>query len=110
MQPKAPVILLVLVQTAQLRWFVACLGLDGRVTPLLCSEVGDLEKYRGLDFDEQLAFLRHRFCGVLQRGNDRLFARGRKARQFVFVFEGLLPEPTGELTRGIAEHMVLWLM
>ncbi len=110
MEPKAPVMLLVLVESARLRWFVASIGLDGRTTPLLCSEVNDLEKYRELPFDEQVAFLRHRFCGVLQRGCDRLWARNLKARQFVFVFEGLLAEPTGELTRAVAGHFAEWLL
>src|SRR5262249_3886796 len=86
MGTKTPVVLLVLVETARLRWFVAALGLDGQAVPLLRSEEGDLEKYRGLAFDEQVAFLRHRFCGVLQRGCDRLWARDSKACQFAFVF------------------------
>ncbi len=110
MEGKTPVLLLVLVETTRLRWFVASVGLDGRATPLLRSEIGDLERYRGLDFDEQVAFLRHRFCGVLQRGCDRIWARGEKARQFVIVFEGPLPEPTGELTRTVAEHFTLWML
>jgi hypothetical protein len=110
METKAPVILLVLVETARLRWFVAGIGLDGRTTPLICSPVGDLEKYRNLPFDEQVAFLRHRFCGVLQRGCDRLWSRYLKARQFVFVFEEPLPEPTGTLTRVVAGHFAEWLL
>src|SRR5262245_37906977 len=110
MEQKTPVLLVVLVETAQLRWFVAALGLDGRVTPLLRSEVGDLEKYLGLEFDEQVAFLRHRFCGVLQRGCDRLWARDCKACQFVLVFEGLVPEATGALTQAVADNLTLWLM
>jgi hypothetical protein len=110
MTPKTPVILLVLVETARLRWFVAALGLDGRAVPLLRSEDGDLAKYQRLPFDEQVAFVRHRFCGVVQRGCDRLWARGLKACQFVFVFEGLLPEPTGELTQAAADHFALWMM
>jgi hypothetical protein len=110
MDVKAPVLLLVLVETARLRWFVAALGLDGGLIPLLCSEEGDLEKYRGLDYDEQVAFLRHRFCGVLQRGTDRAWGREKKVAQFVLLFEGPLPEPTGELTRRIAEHLALWLL
>lgn len=110
MEPKASAILLVLVESAQLRWFAAALGLDGHLTPLFCSEVDDLAKYRDLAFDEQVAFLRHRFCGVLQRGCDRLWARNLKARQFVFLFEGLLAEPTGALTRAIAQHFAQWLL
>jgi hypothetical protein len=110
MEAKAPVVLVVLVETVRLRWFVASVGLEGPAAPLLRSEIGDLERYRSLDFDEQVAFLRHRFCGVLQRGCDRIWARGEKARQFVFVFEGLLAEPTGELTRAVAEHFTLWML
>jgi hypothetical protein len=89
---------------------VAAVGLDGRAIPLLRSEVGDLEKYRELDFDEQVGFLRHRFCGVLQRGCDRLWARDSKACQFVFVFEGLLPDATGRLTQAVADHFTQWML
>jgi hypothetical protein len=110
MDAKTPVLLVVLVETARLRWFVAALGLDGQTTPLLRSEVGDLDKYTGLDFDGQVSFLRHRFCGVLQRGCDRLWSRGLKAREFVFVFDQPLPEPTGRLTAAVAEHFVEWML
>jgi hypothetical protein len=110
MEQKTPVLLVVLVETAQLRWFVAALGLDGRSIPLLRSEVGDLEKYLGLDFDEQVAFLRHRFCGVLQRGCDRIWARSCKACQFVLVFEGLVPEATGTLTQAFADNLTQWML
>lgn len=110
MEAKTPVVLLVLVETARLRWFVAALGLDGQAVPLLRSEVGDLDKYLGLAFDEQVAFLRHRFCGVLQRGCDRLWARSSKACQFAIVFEGLIPEATGGLTQAVAEHYAVWML
>lgn len=114
MDSKAPTILIVLVETAKLRWFVAGLGLDGSLAPLICSDDNDLSPYWGIDFDEQLAFLRHRFCGVMQRGCFRLWAQQKKACQFIYLFEGLLPESSdreaGSLTRGIAEHMVEWLM
>src|SRR5437870_9563176 len=110
MDAKTPVVLLVLVETARLRWFVASLGLDGRATPLLRSEVGDLDKYVGLSFDEQVSFLRHRFCGVLQRGCDRLWARGNKACQFVFVFDRALPEAAGDLTQAVADHLAEWML
>src|SRR5260370_13365573 len=110
MASRDPALLVVQVETSRLRWFVAAIDLDGPLTPLLCSEVGDLEKYKGLDFDEQVAFLRHRFCGVLQRGCDRLWARDKKACQFVFVFDEPLPEPTGELTQRVAEHFAVWML
>jgi hypothetical protein len=110
MDAKAPAVLLVLVEAAGLRWFAASLALDGQVTPLLRSEADDLDPYRALDLDEQVSFLRHRLCGVLQRGVDRLWAQQKKACQFVFVFEGLLPEPSGELTQRVAEHFALWML
>jgi hypothetical protein len=110
MDEKTPVLLVVLVQTSRLCWFVAAIDPDGRAAPLLRSQVGDLEKYRGLDFDGQVAFLRHRFCGVLQRGCDRLWSRQWKARQFAIAFDEPLPEPTGRLTEAIAEHFVQWLL
>jgi hypothetical protein len=109
MAPKTPVLLLVLVEAAELRWFVGSVGLDGGSLPLLRSEVGDLDKCVGLTFDEQVDFLRHRLCGVVQRGCDRLWARDLKACQFVFVFDGPLADKTGELTRSIAEHFSLWM-
>jgi hypothetical protein len=89
---------------------VAAIGLDGRSIPLLRSEVGDLEKYQGLDFEEQVAFLRHRLCGVLQRGCDRIWARDCKACQFVLVFEGLVPEATGALTQAVANNLTEWML
>jgi hypothetical protein len=110
MESKKPVLLLVLVETAQLRWFVASLDLEGQTACLLRSEAGDLEKYRGLEFDEQVAFLRHRFCGVLQRGCDRSWARACKPFAFVFVFDELIPEPTGTLTQTFAEHLAQWML
>ncbi len=109
MLEKAPVVLVVLVETARLRWFVAGIGLDGQAVALLRSEIGDLARYQELDFDEQVAFLRHRFCGVLQRGCDRLWERSSKACQFVFLFDQLLPDPTGRLTQAFAEHIAGWL-
>ena len=110
MEPKAPALLVVLVETGQLRWFVASIALDGRTTPLLCSEAGDLARYQEVEFDEQVAFLRHRFCGTLQRGCDRLWARNQKACRFVFVLEGPFVEPTGRLTEAIARHFTEWML
>lgn len=110
MADKTPLMLVVLVEVARLRWFVAAVDLDGQATTLLRSEEGNLEKYRGLDFDEQVAFLRHRFCGVLQQGCDRAWARDAKACQFVFVFDASLPEATGTLTQLVAEHFAQWML
>jgi hypothetical protein len=107
---KEPVLLLVLVDPDQLRWFTAGIGPDREMIPLLCSEVGDLAPYQNRDLEEQLFFLRHRFCGILQQGCDRLWERGKKAGQFAFVFEGELPEPSGQLTRAIADHLALWMV
>lgn len=110
MTPKTPAVLLVLVETAKLRWFVAALPPAGPPVPLLRSEEGDLAKYLGLGFDEQVSFVRHRFCGVLQKGCDRLWGRNLKACQFVIVFEGPLPEPTGTLTQSAASHFAMWML
>src|SRR5262245_51840597 len=110
MTQKAPRLLVVLVDSARLRWFVAAFGLDGHPEPLLRSVDGDLARYQELEYDDQVSFLRHRFCGVVQRGCDRLWARELKACHFVFVFEGLLPDATGGLTQAVAEHFTLWMI
>src|SRR5262245_3532777 len=110
METKVPVLLVVLVEAARLRWLVAAVGLDGAATPLLRSEDGDLATYRGLGFDDQVSFLRHRFCGVLQRGCDRLWPVSKKACQFVFLFDDNLPGTTEGLTRAVAEHFVEWML
>jgi hypothetical protein len=110
MPSRTPMLLLVLVETEKLRWFVAGLGLDGTAAPLLCSEPGDLAPYQGLAHDEQVAFLRHRLSGVLQRGSHRLWESDARACQLVFVFAGLLPAADGELTRDVAEHFAQWML
>jgi hypothetical protein len=110
METKEPVILAVLVDAARLRWFVAAVHLDGTVVPLVRSEDGDLAICQGLGFDDQVSFLRHRFCGVLQRGCDRLWPVGQKACQFAFLFDGVLPGTTEELTRRVADHFVEWML
>jgi hypothetical protein len=110
MDTKTPVVLVVLVESQRQRWLVAALDLDGTLVPLLRSEEGDLSLYQGLPFDEQVSFLRHRFCGVLQRGCDRLWPVGKKACQFVFLFDGVLPGTTEELIPVVAEHFVLWML
>jgi hypothetical protein len=110
MDPKTPVLLVVLIEASRLRWFVAAIGPDGRAETLLRSDVGNLAKYRGLEFDEQVSFLRHRFCGVLQRGCDRLWGRREKACQFAFVFDEPLPEPAGRLTEAVSQHFLEWLL
>jgi hypothetical protein len=107
---KAPVVLVVLVETARLRWFLAALSLDGSLTPLVRSDEGDLAPYQGLGFDDQVSFLRHRFCGILQRGCDRLWPVGKKACQFVFLFDGLLPNTSEELLQRVADHFAEWML
>lgn len=110
MESKAPALLVVVVDTDNLAWFVAGIGLDGTLFPLLRSEADDLSPYVGLDTDEQLIFLRHRLCGVLQRGCDRLFPLGMKACQFVFLFQGRLPDTAADLTERVADHFVQWML
>lgn len=110
MDAKTPVVLVVLADLPRLRWFVAELGLDGTVSPLLRSGEGDLAAYQGQPFDEQVSFLRHRFCGVIQRGCDRLWPAGKKACQFVYLLEGNLPGTEDELTLRVAEHFAVWML
>jgi hypothetical protein len=107
---KLPVVLVVVVEAARLRWLVASVDPDGVVAPLVRSEDGDLATYQGLDFDEQLSFLRHRLCGVIQRGCDRLWPVGKKASQFVVLFEGPLPGAPPQLIPRVADHFVEWML
>jgi hypothetical protein len=106
---KIPVLLVVFVETSRLRWFVAAIGQDGVVLPLVCSEEGNLSPYLDLSFDEQVAFLRHRLCGVLQRGCDRLWARMKKAQQIAIVLERPLDRCPENLTQRVADHFVEWM-
>lgn len=101
--------MVVLVETAALRWAAAGLTLDGQPLPLVRSEAGDLEPYLGLPFDEQVSFLRHRLSGVLQRAVNHLWARQKKPCQCVFVFESKLPHAAAELTERVADHFVQWM-
>ena len=110
METKESVILTVMVEAERRRWLIASTRLDGTVTPLLRSEDGDLDTCQGLGFDEQVSFLRHRLCGVFQRGHDRVYPVGLKACQFVALFVGTLPGSTPELTRRVAEHFAMWML
>jgi hypothetical protein len=110
MGTKVPVVLVVLVEGPRLRWLVASVDLDGSVAPLVRSEEGDLATYQGLEFDEQLSFLRHRLCGVVQRGCDRLWPAGKKACQFAVLFDGPLPAAPPELIPRVADHFVEWML
>ena len=109
MPDKEPVLLTVLIETAQLRWYVAGIDLAGGLLPLLASEPGNLSPYLGIPFDDQVNFLRHRLSGVLQRGCDRLWGRQKKPCHIVFVADGPFTGANVELTRRIAEHMVEWM-
>jgi hypothetical protein len=109
MTDKEPALLMVLIETATLRWYVAGIDLTGRPAPLLVSEPGNLSPYVGIPFDDQVSFLRHRLSGVLQRGCDRLWARRQKPCQIVFVADGPFVEADAALTPRVAEHFVEWL-
>ena len=106
---KEPVLLVVLIETTTLRWLLAKVGLDGDVTPLLRSEAGNLRAQQQLDADEQLAFLRHRLSGALQRGCNRLWSREMKPCQILMLADGTLPHAAGDLTSRLAEHFVQWM-
>lgn len=109
MADKELVTLTILVGTTDLSWWVAAIRDNGEVQPLLRSEPGDLDRYRDLSWDEQTSFLRHRFCNVLQRGCDRLWGHGMKARLFLFVLESDFPHAEPELTVRTADHLVQWM-
>lgn len=109
MIPKEPVLLTILIETARLRWLAGGIGFDQDTVPLLASQDDDLAGYRDQEFDAQASFLRHRFCGALQRGCDRLWGLRRKACHFVFVTDRILPHASPELTERVAEHLAQWM-
>ncbi len=109
MTDKQPMLLTVLIETSQLRWYVAGIDLRGEALPLLRSDVGNLSPYVGIPFDDQVSFLRHRLSGVLQRGCDRLWGRQMKPCQIVFVADGPFVQAEPELTPRVAEHFVEWM-
>lgn len=109
MPGKTPVLLTVFIETQAWRWYVAGIELSGEVLPLLCSEPGNLDAYRGLTFDEQVSFLRHRLSGVLQRGCDRLWGRDRKPCQIVFLTDGPFADAAPELASAVGQHMAEWM-
>ena len=106
---KEPVLLTVLIETADLRWYVAGIGLGGEPIPLMRSEAGNLGEYIGAAFDDQTSFLRHRLSGVLQRGCDRLWGRQKKPCHIIFLADGPFVQATPELTCRVAEHFVQWM-
>jgi hypothetical protein len=109
MPDRERVLLTVLIDTANRRWFVAGITQRGEPVPLMCSAAGNLDPYRGVALDEQVSFLRHRLSGVLQRGCDRLWGRQMKPRQIIFVVDGDFDPANSELTRRVADHFVLWM-
>jgi hypothetical protein len=109
MTAKEPMLLTVLIETADLHWYVAGISLAGEPLPLLKSEAGNLSPYVGAAFDEQVSFLRHRLAGALQRGCDRLWGRQKKPCQIVFVADGPFPQAPPELTTRVAKHFVEWM-
>jgi len=106
---KEPVLLVVLLETAARRWSVAGIPLDGTALPLMQSEAGNLDPYLTVPLDEQVSFLRHRLSGVLQRGCDRLWGRGKKPCQIVFLADGPFAQAPEELMTRVAEHFVEWM-
>ncbi|HRX79458.1 MAG TPA: hypothetical protein P5307_10390 [Pirellulaceae bacterium] len=109
MSNKEPVLLTVLIQTSELRWYVAGIDLASKPIPLIRSEVGNLRPYVGESLDEQVNFLRHRLSGVLQRGCDRLWGRQLKPCHIVFVTDGPFQQAEPELAREVGEHFVQWM-
>lgn len=109
MSQKEPVLLVVLIETAALRWFVGGIDLEGQPQPILRSEPGNLRPYLGREIDDQVSFLRHRLAGVLQRGCDRLWGVARKPCQIVFVADALYPDADADLSRRVAQNFVEWM-
>jgi hypothetical protein len=109
MTQKEPVLLTVLIETSELRWFIAGISLNGEAIPLMRSAPGNLRPYVGNAFDEQVSFLRHRLSGVLQRGCDRLWGRAKKPCHVVFVADACFEHAPAELIERVAEHFVIWM-
>lgn len=109
MVARQPVTLAVLIECETYRWHVAGIDQHGCVTPLVCSEPGDLSEYVGQELDEQVIFLRHRLSGALQGGCDRLWGREEKPCQIVLAADRLFPDAAPELTQRVADHFVEWM-
>lgn len=101
---------IVLIDTKRQRWYAGALDATGQTIPLMRSDDGNLDQYVGLEFDEQISFLRHRLAGVLQRGCDRLYAKQMKAQQFLLVADGDFPAADPRVTNALAEHFVQWMI
>jgi hypothetical protein len=108
--PKEPVLLVVLIETAEFAWRIAGIDMNGTAHPLMRSESGNLNPYRGVTFEEQVSFLRHRLSGVLQRGCDRLWGRQMKPCQIVFVADAPFADAPPELSQAVADHFVQWMV
>ncbi len=109
MDTKTPVVMVVLIDPDRLRWFVAEADWNREVFPLLRSCDGDLSPCLEFEGEERVAFLRHRFSGVLQRGCNRLWSRMKKPCWIVFVFGGRFPAEADRLEQRTAEHFVEWM-
>ncbi len=109
MTEKEPVLLTTLIDTSRMRWLVGAIGFDGQTYPLIRSHDDDLSPYCKLDFDEQASFLRHRMCGILQRGCDRLWGIQKKSCHFVFVLDQNFPHAPKKLTQRTAKHLYEWM-
>ncbi|TWT66558.1 hypothetical protein [Allorhodopirellula solitaria] len=110
MPERQPALLVVMIDTASLRWHVAAIGSGAQVIPLLRSEDGNLDEYRDLEPDAQLSFLRHRFAGVLQRGCDRLYPKQMKVSHFLLIADGHYPDAQPDTTARLAAHFVDWMI
>ncbi|WP_442511129.1 hypothetical protein SH528x_002795 [Novipirellula sp. SH528] len=102
--------LVVLIDTSNCLWHAGTFDASSQPVPLIRSDSGNLDAYKGQPFDEQISFLRHRLAGVLQRGCDRLFSRQMKASHFVLIADGDFPEADESVTPRLAEHFVQWMM
>ena len=109
MPEKTPVLLVVLVESSRLRWLAGGIDFNNDVYPLLVSEDDNLSDYLTKEFDEQVSFLRHRFCSVVQRACDRLWGIHKKAIHFVFVVEHDFPDAPSELTDRVSSHLADWM-
>lgn len=106
---KSPALLVVVIRAALKQWYVAGIGPEGTVTPLVRSERGNLDQYVGQRDDEQLSFLRHRLSGAMQRGCDRLWAKEAKAARIVLIADDNLPDSDSELLQRLADHFHTWM-
>lgn len=106
---KTPVLMVLGIRTEQQQWFLAEITLSGDATPLLRSEPGSFQEHLGQPLDDQVALLRHRLAGALQRGCDRLWGRNCKAAHIVIVADGDFDESVPELTQAIADHFHVWM-